>query len=558
MRLTIASISRRWRGATRYYLTSMRFHRGAGRAVPHDVRIPTRGSRHRLHLHVSSAGARCHTCSCAVSVGRVISSPTAWRDALPAVPPLPLLPQTGFFIRLVESSACSATPVTMGPGVLLGYECSCITSGSYNSVLAISAIVAAAYLIAFPLMCIYLVAKRKPRGSAAGANVFYDAAGAIHTFTDAMYQQHMGSDPKQLADPYRSLFEGYHRDWAFYRIGVMVLKLSIVVVMAALWRNTAVQSALVLVVLALLGGIVAFARPFVSPVANAMAVASFFTASFTQLFGLLGSQSVSPKHASQLAALITTISTLQFIALVLGTLWGARAIRLRLSAASRMLLFSDSAMHRQGNFMEIVATGGWDAAAEVRFRVWQSFWASLFTGMADEGAAVLKDGTKVRWYEAALCAAHSHACACQCTVSPQVTVASRLCELIGTSSIASRERMTAHFAALQHDSKCASQRLWIQRELEGVDVCCNMWVIGATSTLTCLREYAQREPPSHACRIPAQPATSRQPCISASSPSRRSRTSARLSRTMAARSGSWSRRSSLGAWWSSTHLVTPA
>jgi len=73
-------------------------------------------------------------------------------------------------------------------------------------------------------------------------------------------------------------------------------------------------------------------------------------------------------------------------------------VRLGISTAARILLFSDSNMRIEGGFREIVATGQWGLRAEIKHRVWHAFWASILTGLKEEGALELLDHSKVRLY----------------------------------------------------------------------------------------------------------------------------------------------------------------
>jgi hypothetical protein len=143
----------------------------------------------------------------------------------------------------------------------------------------------------------------------------------------------LATNPDQLACPYLSLYDGFERRWAFYKVLVSCFKLLLVVLVVVLWRNVVVQSALCLAVLAGFGGFALYSRPFLSPVSDVMDATGRITAFATLLLGLIGSPAVAPGAAPPLGTTVTALNAVQAAVMVVGTLWGINRVRLAISAA---------------------------------------------------------------------------------------------------------------------------------------------------------------------------------------------------------------------------------
>jgi hypothetical protein len=54
----------------------------------------------------------------------------------------------------------------------------------------------------------------------------YDADGNEVAFDNDMYLDRVENDPDQAANPYRSLYKGFEREWAFYKVREMVVSIN--------------------------------------------------------------------------------------------------------------------------------------------------------------------------------------------------------------------------------------------------------------------------------------------------------------------------------------------
>jgi hypothetical protein len=280
-------------------------------------------------------------------------------------------PQFGSFLR-VEGGGSACTTSAEVDGDSLGYVCDCGSVFNYSSFVTACAFAFALFTVGFPIVATYLVWQNRPRGSPEDAAIRYDADGHPQPYTDKMYEcvrrcpggegggggaefafryqashdvapprprdRHrarrldLATDPDQLACPYKSLYEGFPRRWACFKITMSFVKLLLVVPVIALWQNVVAQSVVCMVVVALFGAFTMRSRPFLSPVDNLMDTTGRATMFITLLLGLLGSDSVAPAGAVPISVIITLFHTVQGVIMVVGTLWGIKRTRLRLSS----------------------------------------------------------------------------------------------------------------------------------------------------------------------------------------------------------------------------------
>ena len=78
-------------------------------------------------------------------------------------------------------------------------------------------------------MCFDLIRKNKPAGSPEDPEFTHNEDGERVPFTKELYHERVEGDPDQLACPYRSLYQGFERDYAFFKILLMLFKFAMVV-----------------------------------------------------------------------------------------------------------------------------------------------------------------------------------------------------------------------------------------------------------------------------------------------------------------------------------------
>lgn len=333
------------------------------------------------------------------------------------------------------------TTVTNLPSEFSNYEtCDCKAWKEYGILAALAVLMLAIYTVAFPIVCFKIIKRNIPIGSTTDPDRRFNADGVMVEYTDRMYLHDLSNDPRQLANPFLMLYNGYERRWAYYKVLQMVFKLVVVIPVIVLWNNIVLQTIITLVILAIFSGFSGWSRPFVSKVSDSMDVSGRITAFLTVLFGLIGSPAVSSRASGTMGNLINAANAINAVVLVWGSLYGIRAVRQWYRGVMGVLRFSNTVDDRSGTFDRIVrgpkVGPGWDLRLETKHRIWHAFWRSLLTkGYKDKSARL----------------------------------GERLAELERITADVGRYKIVDHFLALLYPGRGAL-RQWISDELEGVDV----------------------------------------------------------------------------------------
>lgn len=311
----------------------------------------------------------------------------------PAAARLPALPCSTTFSaiinRLGAGSAASCVQVLlpgedvnstyykiMGPS----YQCNCKAWTGYGACMWIAGIVFAFFSIGFPVGALMLIKRNTPRGSTEDPNYRYNDDGERVPYTDDLYRRDLETDPRQLANPYVSLYEGFERKGRYYKVWSMLLKAALVIPAVVLAEKTVPQVSICLVAMALFTVYASLSRAFLDPVADVMDIAGRIAAFATALFGLISSSAVAPGSSTVMAILINIVNALSFALMTVCFLMGIRAVR---NCCKRCgvpaLEFSNTTSGLVGNAYEIVERGGWDLRLETKHRIWWLFWDSLLS-----------------------------------------------------------------------------------------------------------------------------------------------------------------------------------
>ncbi|CAD7955279.1 unnamed protein product [Amoebophrya sp. A120] len=101
------------------------------------------------------------------------------------------------------------------------------------------------FVIPLPILAFWLISKNKPQGSPENPDLTYDDDGIEVEFTDKLYHERVMTDPDQIACPYRSLYMGFERKAAWYKVAMMLFKLALVlpvIFLAKKWDTAAAQT----------------------------------------------------------------------------------------------------------------------------------------------------------------------------------------------------------------------------------------------------------------------------------------------------------------------------
>ena len=319
-------------------------------------------------------------------------------------------------------------------GALDSVSCDCSGWEYYTASQVVAGFLVAVFTLGLPIRTYLLIQRNKPVGSREDPNSRYDETGELVEYTDAMYEEDMQTDPRQLSSPYLFLYDSYERKWAFYKVLVMLVKLILALLVVLLFDRVLLQTALSLGVLVIMVVFAFIASPFLNAQADVMEVSGSVANLLTIVFGLIGSSAILPNTSTIMGILINVANGVNALVMLLMVLWGFAAVRSMVQFCWGALEFENVGRHRKGGFVgTFVGKGGellLDLEKEVKLRVWHPFWQSLLLRGQDEA------------------------------------VAKRLVELQRITADVGRKRITEHF---HYAYERAAARAFIMNELEGVD-----------------------------------------------------------------------------------------
>ena len=83
---------------------------------------------------------------------------------------------------------------------------------------AFSYFILVTFTLPFPLILARVISSNKPTGTLENPEIAYDVDGEAVPFDDKLYHRLVAEDTNQLKCPYRSLYKGFERRWAHYKV----------------------------------------------------------------------------------------------------------------------------------------------------------------------------------------------------------------------------------------------------------------------------------------------------------------------------------------------------
>ena len=323
-----------------------------------------------------------------------------------------------------------------GAGVLGDREvCKCSEWDQYSVLQVLMVILLLAFTVALPLWTYRLIQKNKPVGSREDPTKRYDEDGELVDYTDAMYQDDLRTDPRQIHSPYLFLYKGYESKWAFFKVFIMVVKLLFATILIVLTESILAQG---LATLGLQAAVTAFAfysTPFLNPQADTMETSGRVTNFFVTLFALIATNDIAPSSSTAMGILINVVNAINAFVMIAASLYGISCVRNKIKTWTGVIHFDDTCKDTSGRFDQVVVSREdnslqWDLLREAKHRVWHPFWLSLVVNGYGED------------------------------------VAKRLVELQRIASDVGRKRIVDHFKfAIER----GQDRMYVMNEVEGVD-----------------------------------------------------------------------------------------
>jgi hypothetical protein len=298
---------------------------------------------------------------------------------------LTFLITTSLMLGVVQSSfeiiLCDRSSPIMSYYLKDGQACSDL--GNRNSLIAFAIIMLFIFVLVMPTMFSIMIERHSPRPDEDYHII--NLEGYLEQFSDRVYQDIVNTDRNQVLNPFRDLYEGLRYPYRFYNVSVIVFKTVLcgltVVVSASGYTDSAKDTlnAIVTLVLMLFSTYYQYRlHPFSTHTDQMIENAGCVTRILTPIAALICIGSgVDSSAASAVGAIILLVNIIGLIVIIYFTANDfPGAIRV-LKRASGRAHFTDTAVDIEGR-LGSEAIRKWQLDRELKHRVWQPFWTSLF------------------------------------------------------------------------------------------------------------------------------------------------------------------------------------
>ena len=287
------------------------------------------------------------------------------------------------------------------------------------------------FILPLPFMLYRVIQSNKPTGCPENPDITYDIDGEEVPFDDKTYNRLVKQDPNQAKCPYRSLYQGFERKWAYYKVVQLGFKLALALSLIVLAGQA--QAWVSLAIYGSLAGVSFYTSPFIDPMNDGMDSSGRIAALITCFGGaLLVSLPSSGSVEQAIGFTITIANAINGVVVVSTFCLKSKAFKSRIKNIRGKFSFSDTVLEIETGTAERLVPG-WDLEREVKHRIWHTFWEGMLLNKCGED------------------------------------VARRLLELKDATMNSGIENIRNHWRG-QEDSSIAKMRLDCRQHLEGVDV----------------------------------------------------------------------------------------
>lgn len=248
----------------------------------------------------------------------------------------------------------------------------------------------------FPLACAHAIQKNKPRGSLENPDVTFDDDGTEVAFDNQRYLEQIQNDPNQLANPYRTLYKGFERKWAFYKVIQMVFKFLVVVPCLLLVSSPKNQVIAVLAVVVVYAAASFYSAPFIDPTNDMMDDTARVVAILSALIAVALAYKQNDENDELLGLLLNILMACNAVVMLSFTLSGLKPVKMFYQNMFGLITFHNSVLDTHGPGQKIIPK--WDLMKEVKHRVWHKFWGGMLIKKCGDEVAErlleLKDQTR--------------------------------------------------------------------------------------------------------------------------------------------------------------------
>jgi len=252
-------------------------------------------------------------------------------------------------------------------------------TGVYYGMATLAVFAMLLFVIPMPILLYRLVKKNKPVPS------LFDAEGArrVGGYTKGDYRADLDKDEC----PYKVLYNGYERDWAGYKVIVMVIKILLVLPVVLITSTNkvgdraddgdktllAVQCGIVIATLLIYSVLSTYSAPFIKDSDDQVDVVARYSALIVASLGFIASRMSGDSARTIFGIVLNVVTFLSGAVIAFYVISGFKAVQTILKKIGQRVTLTET----RDTGEPLVFSDTLDIAKERKFRIWHEFWDTL-------------------------------------------------------------------------------------------------------------------------------------------------------------------------------------
>lgn len=257
---------------------------------------------------------------------------------------------------------------------------------AYTGMSALAVLLVLGFVIPLPIFLAVMIERFKPKGSPRNPDIAYDQDGEEVPFDSKVYNELVEHDVNQQMVPFRSLYQGFEKDYSQWKVMMMVYKVFFVLPTIALSATATptILSLFQLVLVALQFLLVSQMAPYIDPMNDHMDFGGRLTAIVVAVGGICVAVAPDSSGTSGVGVLVMVANILNGLFMILAMASGFSSVKNFVKNCRGQFTFSDTTR----NLADLSPQGAlrfYEVDKEIKHRVWQTWWNGvLLTHCGDD------------------------------------------------------------------------------------------------------------------------------------------------------------------------------
>ena len=246
---------------------------------------------------------------------------------------------------------------------------------AYNGMSALAGLLIIGFVIPLPIFLAIMIERFKPKGSPRNPDITFDQDGEEVPFDAKVYNELVEHDVNQQMIPFRSLYQGFEKEYAQWKVLMMVYKVLFVLptIMLSAYGTPVILSIFQLALVGLQFLLVSQMAPYIDPMNDHMDFAGRGTAIIVAIGGITVAAAPDSSATSILGVIVMVANFANGLFMILAMASGVPSVKRMVKNCRGAFTLSDTSRNLED--LEVkVAIRNYDIKKEIKHRVWQTWW----------------------------------------------------------------------------------------------------------------------------------------------------------------------------------------